>query len=97
MRSMHEEAWRSHARCRNANAAEFFPSDALGVTAAQALCAACPVRMACLNYALEHRLDHGVWGGTSERERQRIRHAGSPSDGQVAVPEAPTTSRCHQC
>ena len=26
----------------------------------------------CLEYALRNRIDHGVWGGTSERERRRI-------------------------
>ena len=26
----------------------------------------------CLEHALEHRIDHGVWGGSSERERRRI-------------------------
>ena len=26
----------------------------------------------CLEYALANRIDHGVWGGTSERERRRI-------------------------
>jgi WhiB family redox-sensing transcriptional regulator len=30
------------------------------------------VKAACLEYALVHRIDHGVWGGTSERERRRI-------------------------
>jgi WhiB family redox-sensing transcriptional regulator len=25
-----------------------------------------------LEYALDNRIDHGVWGGTSERERRRI-------------------------
>jgi WhiB family redox-sensing transcriptional regulator len=29
----------------------------------------------CLAYALEHRIDHGVWGGTDEAERRRIRKA----------------------
>jgi WhiB family transcriptional regulator, redox-sensing transcriptional regulator len=60
------------ARCRDAKAGEFFPSDGVGVEAAQRVCAQCPVRMECLEYALEHRVDHGVWGGASERERQRI-------------------------
>ena len=32
----------------------------------------CPVTEPCLEYALEHRIDHGVWGGASERERRRI-------------------------
>jgi len=27
---------------------------------------------ACLQYALDERVDHGVWGGTSERERRRM-------------------------
>jgi WhiB family redox-sensing transcriptional regulator len=30
------------------------------------------VKDQCLNYALDNRIDHGVWGGTSERERRRI-------------------------
>jgi WhiB family redox-sensing transcriptional regulator len=33
----------------------------------------CPVRGACLDYALENDEKHGVWGGTSERERRRLR------------------------
>ena len=32
----------------------------------------CPVRIECLEYALLHRIEHGVWGGASERERRRI-------------------------
>jgi len=33
------------------------------VEAAQKLCAACPVRLACLAYALKTRPETGVWGG----------------------------------
>ena len=33
----------------------------------------CPVRIQCLNYALNTRQDDGVWGGTTENERERIR------------------------
>jgi WhiB family transcriptional regulator, redox-sensing transcriptional regulator len=64
--------WMREAACRGVDPAAFFPSDNTGVEAAQRLCAACPVRPECLEFALESRLDHGVWGGTSERERQRI-------------------------
>jgi WhiB family redox-sensing transcriptional regulator len=42
------------------------------VDAARKICAACPVQEACLEYALVQRIDHGVWGGCSERERRRI-------------------------
>ena len=36
------------------------------------ICVSCPVKEPCLEYALAHRIDHGVWGGCSERERRRI-------------------------
>ena len=60
-----EYAWMLHARCRGANPTEFFPSDGLGVEMAQRICTGCPVRVDCLEYALLHRIEHGVWGGTS--------------------------------
>jgi WhiB family redox-sensing transcriptional regulator len=42
------------------------------VEVARRICATCPVREQCLEYALQFRIDHGVWGGCSERERRRI-------------------------
>jgi WhiB family redox-sensing transcriptional regulator len=30
------------------------------------------VKDECLEHALVNRIDHGVWGGSSERERRRI-------------------------
>jgi WhiB family redox-sensing transcriptional regulator len=44
----------------------------MGVLVAQRICAECPVSEPCLEYALENHIDHGVWGGASERERRRI-------------------------
>ena len=35
----------------------------------------CPVQAACLDYAIDNHVDHGVWGGKSERERRRIARA----------------------
>ncbi|MEJ5255434.1 MAG: WhiB family transcriptional regulator [Acidimicrobiales bacterium] len=58
--------------CRFEPPATFFPSDGVGVERAKQICASCPVKGPCLEYALEHRIDHGVWGGTSERQRRRI-------------------------
>ena len=46
--------------------------DGAGVERAQAICNRCPVSERCLQYALEFRIEHGVWGGASERERRRI-------------------------
>ena len=61
----------AHAKCAGLAPAVFFPSDGAGVEAAKKICADCPVRTECLQYALAHRIA-GVWGGTSERERRRM-------------------------
>ena len=67
-----QTAWMSGRNCRNHPPTVFFPSDGVGVDRARKICAGCPVAEPCLEYALENRIDHGVWGGTSERERRRI-------------------------
>lgn len=41
---------------------------------AKAICAACIVKDECLEFALEKVIQHGVWGGKSERERRRLRN-----------------------
>ena len=61
--------------CRERSPQEFFPSDGVGVEQARKICAECPVKDECLEYALTYRIDHGVWGGASERERRRILRA----------------------
>jgi WhiB family transcriptional regulator, redox-sensing transcriptional regulator len=40
---------------------------------AKQVCRGCPVRTECLVYAMETPVDHGVWGGLTERERRRLR------------------------
>lgn len=64
--------WMARGNCRYEPPTTFFPSDGVGVEVAKRICATCPVSAECLEYALEHRIDHGVWGGTSERQRRRI-------------------------
>lgn len=67
-----ELLWMRDGECRNYPPSAFFPSDGVGVDAARRICDTCHVKDQCLNYALESRIDHGVWGGCSERERRRI-------------------------
>ncbi|BAX98880.1 transcriptional regulator WhiB [Mycobacteroides stephanolepidis] len=43
------------------------------VAEAKRVCAACPVRVECLNYADEILDYHGIWGGKTGRERGRKR------------------------
>jgi WhiB family transcriptional regulator, redox-sensing transcriptional regulator len=64
--------WMARGKCKEVAPDIFFPSDGMGVQVAQRICAECPVAQECLEYALEHHIDHGVWGGCSERERRRI-------------------------
>jgi WhiB family transcriptional regulator, redox-sensing transcriptional regulator len=70
-----EIEWMARAACREVDPEVFFPSDGAGVKVAKQVCARCDAAVECLEYALEQRLEHGVWGGASERERRRMRSA----------------------
>ncbi|MHB8343543.1 MAG: WhiB family transcriptional regulator [Ferrimicrobium sp.] len=59
-------------QCRGVDLSVFFPTDGSGVIAAQQVCEECPVCSECLAFALQNRICHGVWGGTSERQRKRL-------------------------
>ena len=65
-------AWMADGNCRLHPPATFFPSDGVGVDRARKICRDCPVLSKCLEFSLDERIDHGVWGGCSERERRRI-------------------------
>src|SRR5262245_20384349 len=70
-------SWESRALCRDIDDGSFIPplreeSDAARRTrerAAKSVCAACPVRQECLDYALRVREPFGIWGGLNEVER----------------------------
>lgn len=64
--------WMATGNCADKPPSLFFPSDGVGVEVARRVCEDCPVKAQCLEYALTNRIDHGVWGGTSERERRRL-------------------------
>lgn len=67
-----ENEWMAQGNCADKPPTLFFPSDGVGVDVARRICATCSMKEPCLEYALRNRIDHGVWGGTSERERRRI-------------------------
>jgi WhiB family redox-sensing transcriptional regulator len=61
-----------HAKCTDVPSATFFATDNAGIDMAKRVCAVCPVRRQCLEYALANHIDDGVWGGASERDRRRM-------------------------
>ena len=70
--------WRDDAACLTSARDLFFPVGSAGpasiqVQEAKQVCARCPVRDACLEWALESHVDHGVWGGLSEEERRSMK------------------------
>ena len=79
----HEGAhgWAAKGACRHADPELFFPVAPGGpaltqLARAKDICAGCPVRTQCLEFALETGQDFGVWGGASEEERRLIHRKG---------------------
>lgn len=72
--------WQSHGLCRATDSTVFFPPPHFEhkperearELKAKAICAECPVRLPCLEWALRVREPHGVWGGYSESERRQV-------------------------
>jgi|SRR3954468_1115500 len=74
--------WRMLAACQDYDPEMFFPvadehtpKGAADLAKAKAVCATCPVRKACLTWALDTGQADGVWGGASEDERRAMRRA----------------------
>jgi WhiB family redox-sensing transcriptional regulator len=70
-----DRSWMVAAACRDLDPDLFFPDRGHSTSEARAVCADCPVRSDCLEYALESVEQQGIWGGTSETERRTIRGA----------------------
>ena len=66
--------WMTDAACRGADPRLFFPTQRGDqMLAGRAICARCPVQVQCLEWALATGEHHGLWGGTTEKDRRLIR------------------------
>jgi WhiB family redox-sensing transcriptional regulator len=73
-------SWQQKAACKGPQAAVFFPPSHVErkderearERRAKAICAECPVRAPCLDYAIQIRELHGIWGGLNELERKQM-------------------------
>ena len=72
------EDWREKASCRSVDPDLFFPVGTTGIALVQiehakSVCQQCDVKQACLDFAIQTNQESGVWGGTSEEERRKLR------------------------
>jgi len=65
--------WTEQALCAQTDPEAFFPEKGGTTRPAKAMCATCPVRVECLEYALDNDERFGIWGGLSERERRKLK------------------------
>ena len=69
--------WRDSAACRGADPELFFPLTESGpslvqIRQARQICRVCVVQRACLMWALQHAMDEGICGGSTETQRRAI-------------------------
>jgi WhiB family transcriptional regulator, redox-sensing transcriptional regulator len=86
--------------CQGEDPELFFPVTASGpalaqVFAAKAVCFRCAVRAACLSYALVTG-QAGIWGGTTQEERQAMRRSSGGPARQYRVSPASQSRVAHQ-
>ena len=68
------QKWRAIGLCKGSDTMVFYPpsdDDSLAEEA-KTICSMCAVKKPCLEFALNTREKHGVWGGLTERERRRV-------------------------
>lgn len=70
-------SWMDYASCHGVGDS-FFPDESRRpemyetIQAAKRVCALCPVRVDCLEYALANNERYGIWGGLSAEERRKL-------------------------
>lgn len=71
---MRESKWRDSALCAEISSEYFFADDSHNVKTAKSICAKCPVKIECREYAMNNLdLKYGVFGGLTARDRGVIR------------------------
>lgn len=67
--------WTARAACRGQGPTLWFPEhgDSAGAARAAAICARCPVRQDCADYAAAANEHWGIWAGMGREARKRQR------------------------
>lgn len=76
-RNIPDMRWTAQADCKGKPTVLFFPPEGVKVTnRAKAICRSCPVRLECINHALQADENHGMWGGFSSLQIRSLRARG---------------------
>jgi WhiB family redox-sensing transcriptional regulator len=78
-------SWREEAACKGLDTNMFFPASDADAGPAKAVCATCPVRDLCLEWAIASHQEDGVWGGMTDTERRRLRRRRRDAARRVAA------------
>jgi hypothetical protein len=63
--------WMTDANCATTSPDAFFPELGSPALDARKVCAECPVKAQCAEYALNLHVRDGIWGGVSARTLRR--------------------------
>ena len=85
-----EQRWYSDAACRSQVSSRWFSNDGPTSEGALSICHSCPVEPECLALALEHHELAGIWGGTTQAQRARLRRSPGPTNDHRATAAAET-------
>ena len=80
-----EQDWRAMGACSSTDPDLWFAVGAMEHKQAKRICRECPVQGQCLAYAMDAPVDHGIWGGLTERERRRFRRQAGTKDWRALL------------
>ena len=66
--------WYASAACKGCDPELFFPrrGDDVSSRSAKRVCATCPVKIQCLDFAISNHEHFGIWGGVSDKGRRKL-------------------------
>ncbi|MBL7487054.1 WhiB family transcriptional regulator [Frankia sp. AgW1.1] len=66
-------SWQEQSLCAQTDPEAYFPEKGGSTREAKRICSGCEVQSECLEYALANDERFGIWGGTSERDRRKLK------------------------
>jgi WhiB family redox-sensing transcriptional regulator len=69
---LESDVWQDRALCKNSDPEAFYPENGRSPDYAIEVCKECLVKKDCYNYAIENREIYGIWGASTERQRDAI-------------------------